>query len=175
MSEGLIYVTGDCRVQPGTKHAEEVRQAFVEASKRPSTIIILGNLFAYGVPLDSMLTYMDRLPGRKILVVEGGSRNAHERMERDLGAWHETSRHLKIEQWGMKFQLSPDVRNMRFDDGLIIHADRRLQDSQHMINASWDAWGGRFGPGGLSSLYALGVLAQQYATGLAAPEPVDAG
>lgn len=172
MKSKTIYVTGEVGVIPGTDHAREVQEAIKLAAKQSEKIIVLGSLFAEDVPLDAMLTYMDRLDGRLELVAAGSAQSNKERNERSLGHWYRTSRYDKVEHWGMKFQLSPDIFPARVNDGILIHAEHR-QDSGLMINARWDAWHNRFGPGGLHSLYALGVLAGQYASGMVAAEPVD--
>lgn len=173
MRSDQVFVTGEVGVIPGTKKAAQVKAAFEQAcGRRGATIYVLGHLFAPDTKLDDMITYMDNLPGRKCLVVEGMSKGSTEWNERRLGGWHNTGRYLKLDEWGMKFQLSPDVFPFKMIDGILIHAEKR-EDNGQMINARWDAFDGRFGPAGLHSLYALGILATQYATGFVEPEPVD--
>jgi hypothetical protein len=168
-----VFVTGNVGVLPGTPHAEHVRQCFEKASntEKGTTIYVLGSLFAHGAPKEDMLVYLERLPGNKQLVVAKSAGSMHEWDERRLPGWSNTSRYSKIDLWGMHFQLSPDVHNMSYLDGLIVHCDPKVYDCAHTINADWHEWSDRFGPGGLNSLYSLGVLAEQYKAGLLASEP----
>jgi hypothetical protein len=169
MPADLLFVTGCVGVAPGSPSAEVVKQAFKTAQGRDqATFYVLGSLFAPGTPKDAMITYLEELPGRKVLVTDqvGGG-------EARCGAWHDVQEEVRLEQWGKKFRLVEDPSVHIDEQGLLIHVGRRV-DSATCIRVLWDDWQDRFGPGGLCGLYALSVLADQIGAGMVAVEPEDA-
>jgi hypothetical protein len=168
MPADLMFVTGCVGVAPGTPFAEEVKQAFVTAEGRDrATFYVLGSLFAPGTSKDAMITYLEALPGRKVLVTDqvGG-------IEARCGAWHDVQEDIRLELWGKLFRLAEDPSIHIDEQGLLIHVGRRV-DSATSIRVLWDDWQDRFGPGGLCGLYALGVLADQIGAGVVGVEPED--
>lgn len=166
-----MFVTGMVGVPPGTDFAKEVAGAFATAAgKGLATFYVLGSLFAPGTPKDAMIVYLEGLPGRKVLVTDQGRASDD---EFTCGAWHEVTNQIMLRQWGKNIRITcdPPVHNPNL--GLLLHIGKR-PDSESCIRVLWDDWDGRFGPAGLSSIYALSVLADQIGAGMiAAMEPED--
>jgi hypothetical protein len=165
-----VFVTACVQVMPGTPHAEEVKEAFKSAAgKTPATIYVLGSLFDHGASKDAIIAYLEALPGRKVLITEGGYASE---AERTCGVWHGVHKQVEIQMWGKHFTLEIDPPHYPENTDLLVHAGRRV-DSGNSIRVLWVDWQDRFGPGGLNSLYALSVLAEQIGAGMVAVEPDD--
>jgi hypothetical protein len=166
----VAFVTGCVGVEPGSAKAADVKEAFVAAAKQGrSTIYVVGSLFAPGTSKDAMIVFLESLPGRKVLVTEGGYSEPAERL---CGAWHDMQTEVRVTEWGRKMVLSCDPRRYPDECEVLFHVGSR-PDGGDCIRVRWDDLYDRYGPKGLHSLYALSVLASQFATGFVAEEPVD--
>jgi calcineurin-like phosphoesterase family protein len=170
MAGELLFVTGVVEVVPGTEHAQEVRQAFEQANKSGSTTIyVLGSLFAPGTSKDACISYLEALPGRKVLVTDMSWVTMPELI---CGSWHEVANEVTLNMWGRRIILAPDPKDYPEDADLLLHIGRRI-DGGKQVRVLWSDWHDRFGPSGLNSIYALSVLAEQMAAGMIAVEPDD--
>lgn len=172
-TDEFIYVTGDLNVTT-PERAEQVLQAFREVDKGGGvkTVYVLGSMFGPEPPTkNAMDRFMRALPCRKILV----RGTLCTQKEADMKHWHNVSTTKILDLWGKRFLLASSLAVNGFPlemraNSVLIHTMQDLVDTGSRICASWDHWGDQFGPGGLQNLYALGVLAEQFAAGMACPE-----
>ena len=174
MAGELLFVAGCVQVdalEPKSARAVEFREAAQKVNKTGlATIYVLGSLFAPGTPKDACITYLESIPGRKVLVSDGRYCNT---AELTCGAWHNVTPEVRLDLWGKHIRLAvdPPVHGSFGGSLLLLHVGGRA-DTGNSIRVLWDDWHDRFGPAGINSIYALSVLADQIGHGLVA-EPSD--
>jgi hypothetical protein len=168
MASDFLFVTGNLDVGDEIR-AKQVLEAFQSACKGgSSTIYVIGRMFDPDTSQDAAVRFMKELPGRKVLVADT------ERCalwEAGMSDWYEVNVVDVIENlWGHRLILSPCGRLYQQETDITLHVNPEVIDTSHTVNVAWDQWqDGQYGPGGLQSMYAMAVYAEQLGTHLAMP------
>lgn len=158
-----VYVTGNVGIST-QEEAKLALEAFRTAcvGRDLVTIYVIGQLFGEGIDHDAAERFMATLPGRKILVY-GPDTPA---WQKKLKYWFDAGDRAFVAEWGQKIIMRTEPVE-ETTDSIVMHVSS-LVDTPRRINVEWHQWDcGRYGPGGLQTLYGMATYAAALKTGFA--------